>query len=49
VSAEFTNQAPCIEKRVGRGLRGFIRVVFAGVGDMDTSRTCRELESWLEV
>ena len=26
MSAEFTNQAPCIEKRVVKGLKGFVRV-----------------------
>jgi len=31
VSAEFTNQAPCIEKRVVKGLKGFVRVSLQGV------------------
>jgi hypothetical protein len=31
VSAEFTNQAPCIEKRVVKGLKGFVRVCLQGV------------------
>jgi hypothetical protein len=31
VSAEFTNQAPCIEKRVVKGLKGFVRVRLQGV------------------
>ena len=36
VSAEFTNQAPCIEKRVVKGLKGFVRVCLQGV-------RCREV------
>jgi hypothetical protein len=36
VSAEFTNQAPCIEKRVVKGLKGFVRVYLQGV-------RCREV------
>ena len=31
MSAEFTNQAPCIEKRVVKGLKGFVRVWLQGV------------------
>ena len=36
MSAEFTNQAPCIEKRVVKGLKGFVRVCLQGV-------RCREV------
>jgi len=44
VSAEFTNQAPCIEKRVVKGLKGFVRVSLQGVRCITVLRSKERLE-----
>lgn len=44
VSAEFTNQAPCIEKRVVKGLKGFVRVCLQGVRCREVLRSKERLE-----
>ena len=44
MSAEFTNQAPCIEKRVVKGLKGFIRVCLQGVCCREVLRSIERLE-----